>query len=209
MYTPKEEKINIITHAFGFVLSLIGLVLLVLKASKLTGRLPLISAVIFGSSLILLYAASTLYHSAKETTLRSRLNIFDHASIYVLIAGTYTPFALVSLIESVGWILFSVIWGVALIGVSLKLFFTGKYDKLSTLMYVLMGWIIVGVLKPLLSSVAFEGLIWLLIGGIAYTVGALFYSFDKLKMNHAIFHVFVLIGSATHFIAIYQYVLVS
>ena len=207
-YSQKEERINVITHAFGFVLSVVGLVFLVLKVNTNTAKtLDLVSVVIFGLSMTILYAASTTYHSAKTAKLRKRLNVFDHASIYVLIAGTYTPFSLISLIDSVGWTLIIVIWSIALIGVVLKLFFTGKYDKLSTLMYVLMGWIIIGVLKPLIASVDINGLMWLLAGGVFYSVGAVFYITNKFKMNHAIFHVFVLLGSASHYISIYKYVL--
>jgi hemolysin III len=205
-YPPLEEKINVISHALGFFLSIAALVLLVVKASLYGNVWRVVSFSIFGTSLLVLYAASTLYHNSKAQKLRKRLNIFDHASIYVLIAGSYTPFTLVTLNGKVGWIVFGLTWGFALTGVILKLFFTGKYDKLSTIMYVLMGWMIVFAINPLIKNLSSEGLFWLFLGGISYTVGAVLYSIKRIKFNHAIFHIFVLIGSFCHFIAIYFYV---
>jgi len=206
-YSPLEEKINIISHAVGLVLSVIALLLMLIRASLYGNTLHIVSAAIFGSSLIALYAASTLYHSAKDLKVRSHLRINDHATIYILIAGTYTPFTLVTLHGPVGWTVFGVSWGMALIGVILKLFFTGKYNVLSTLMYVLMGWIIVFAIKPLINNLSPEGLFWLFAGGMAYTTGAIIYSIRKIKFNHAIFHLFVLLGSFCHFISVYCYVL--
>lgn len=206
-YEPFEEKINVITHAFGMLLSVIALVLLIIKASLYGNVWHIVSFSIFGISLLILYTASTVYHNSKELKIRTRLNIFDHASIYVLIAGTYTPFTLVTLNGKTGWWIFGITWTFALIGIILKLFFTGRYDKLSTLMYVFMGWIIVFAIKPLLLNLPSEGIWWLFSGGISYTVGAILYSIKKIKFNHAIFHVFVLLGSFCHFISIYFYVL--
>ena len=206
-YNPKEEKFNVISHAFGLVLSLIALVLLVVFASLEGSAWHVVSFSIYGASLIVLYAASTFYHNSKTPKLRYRLNIFDHASIYILIAGTYTPFTLVVLDGWVGWTIFGVSWGLALTGVILKLFFIGKYDKISTIAYVLMGWLIVFAIKPLVQNLPIEGLMWLLGGGISYTVGAILYSIKSIKYNHAIFHVFVLFGSFCHFIAVFFYVL--
>lgn len=206
-YEPTEEKINIITHAIGLVLSVIALIFLVIKASLYGNVWHIVSFSIFGASLIILYTASTLYHNSKKIKLRTRLNIFDHASIYVLIAGTYTPFTLVTLHGKVGWWIFGTTWFFALTGIILKLFFTGRYDKVSTLMYVLMGWIIIFAIKPLINNLPLEGVQWLFVGGAFYTVGAILYSINKLKFNHAIFHVFVLVGSFCHFISVYYYVL--
>jgi hemolysin III len=138
--------------------------------------------------------------------LRYRLKIFDHIAIFVLIAATYTPFALVTLEGTVGWIIFAVAWGIALAGTVLKIFFTGRYKTLSTIMYVGMGWIIIFAIKPLLENFSTEGLLWLLGGGVAYTIGAILYSISKINYNHAWFHIFVLLGSLCHFIAIYLYV---
>jgi len=206
-YSPLEERINIVSHAIGFILSLVALVLLVTYASLYGTVWHIVSVSIFGASLMILFAASTIYHGAKEPALRSRLRIFDHASIYVLIAGTYTPITLVSLNGTIGWLFFAITWGLALTGITLKLFFTGKYKLLSTLMYVFMGWIIIFAIKPLMSSLSPEGLVWLMAGGVAYTVGAILYSIKKIKFNHAIFHIFVLLGSASHFVMVFFYVL--
>lgn len=206
-YPPLEEKLNIITHAFGFILSIIGLILLIFKANDHGEIIHLVSFSIFGGSLVLLYAASTLYHSARSVLLRYRLNILDHASIYLLIAGTYTPFAIITLNGLVGWIVFFVIWAMAITGVILKLFFTGRYQRLSTIMYVVMGWIVVFAIKPLIDNLPLNGLLWLLSGGISYTLGAVLFSLNRIRFNHAIFHLFVLFGSFSHFISIYYYVL--
>ena len=208
-YNSTEEKINIITHGFGMFVSVIALVLLIIKAISIGNIWHLLSFTVFGISLIILYTASTFYHASKKIKLRTRLNIFDHASIYVLIAGTYTPFTLVTLHGKIGWWIFGISWFLALVGIVLKLFFTGKYDKISTLMYILMGWIIIIAIKPLISNLGYEGTLWLLAGGVSYTIGALFYSISRMKYNHAIFHVFVLLGSFAHFISIYYYVILT
>lgn len=206
-YDRKEEKLNVISHALGLILSIVALVLLVVYSSIEGNVWHIVSFSIYGASLIVLYSASTLYHYVQSPKLRYRLNIFDHASIYILIAGTYTPFTLVVLDGWVGWTIFGVSWGLALIGVILKLFFTGEYDKISTVAYVLMGWVIIFAIKPLVNNLPFEGLMWLLGGGISYTIGAILYSINRMKFNHAIFHIFVLIGSFCHFMAIFFYVL--
>jgi len=205
-YDPKEELWNVITHAFGLLLSLAGLSLLVVFSSLYDTVWHIVSFSIYGASLVLLYFASTVYHAAKRPKWKIRLNVLDHAMIYVLIAGTYTPLMLVTLRGPWGWSIFGVEWGMAITGIILKLFFTGKYDKISTLAYVVMGWIAVIAIYPLVINMSLGGLIWLLIGGIFYTVGAGFYLWNKLKFNHAIFHVFVLLGSLSHFVCIFWYV---
>ena len=205
-YEPKEEKLNVWSHFIGLVLSVVAATLLVVKASLYDEVWHIVSFSVYGGSLIILYLASTLYHSSKEPKIRQRLNIFDHAAIYVLIAGTYTPYTLVTLRGTMGWVIFGIIWGAAIIGVILKLFHIGKYDKLSTIMYVVMGWVIVIAIKPLIENLSQEGLIWLAFGGIFYTIGAFFYMREKLKYNHAVFHVFVLLGSFCHFVSIFFYV---
>ena len=141
----------------------------------------------------------------KNERTRKRLNIFDHAAIFLLIAGTYTPFTLITLEGQTGWILFTLTWIFALAGIILKFFFTGKYNKISTLLYILMGWQIVFVIKPLMSNFPTKGLKLLIIGGVFYTIGAMFYSIKKLLFNHAIFHVFVILGSLSHFFSILNY----
>jgi len=206
-YSPLEEKFNIISHGIGVVLGIIALLFLVPHAIEEGETVHVVSFTIYGFSIIILYLASTLYHKATKPKLRNRLRIFDHAAIYLLIAGTYTPFALVTLKGTTGWIIFGTVWAFAAIGITLKLFFTGRFDKISTLMYVLMGWIILFAFKPLMENLSSEGIFWLVAGGIAYMIGAVLYSIRKLPFNHAIFHIFVLIGSICHFISVYIYVL--
>ena len=182
-------------------------ILLILHASDMGTTRHIVSFTIFGTSLILLYSASTFYHYVQNPDLRRKLNILDHASIYVLIAGTYTPFTLITLKGTLGWTIFGITWGIALIGVFLKLFYTGRFDKASTIAYVAMGWVIIFAIKPLIANLPENGLYWLFTGGVFYTIGAVLYSIKKLKYNHAIFHVFVLLGSFSHFMAVYFYVL--
>ena len=206
-YPPLEEKLNIFSHALGLLLSVAALVLLVVRASLYGNVWHIVSFSIYGTSMILLYSASTIYHNSKKPKIRLRLQIFDHAAIYVLIAGTYTPFTLVTLNGTTGWIMFGITWFFALTGIILKILFTGRFEIVSTIMYVLMGWIVVFAIKPLIHNLPFEGLMWLFTGGISYTIGAVLYSIKKMPYNHAIFHVFVLTGSFCHFIAVYFYVL--
>ncbi len=203
-YSIREEKLNVQSHAFGFLLSILALIVLVLKSYALQQPTVLFSAIVFGSSFIILYAASTLYHQSTNAITRRKLRILDHAAIYVLIAGTYTPFVIVTLQY---WAFLWFIWGFALAGIVLKIFFTGRFDAFSTIMYVIMGWIGVIAIKPLMEHLPLPGLWWLLGGGILYTVGAVFYSFKKLPYNHFIFHLLVLMGSICHFISVYFYVL--
>lgn len=206
-YSPLEERINVLSHALGFVLSVFALALLVTYASRYGSVVHVLSFGVFGLSLVILYAASTVYHSTTNPARRARMRIVDHAAIYVLISGTYTPILLVILSGTLGWVMFGISWGLALIGIILKLFFTGKYSHVSTAMYVFMGWLIIFAIKPLINNFSAEGLWWLFAGGMAYTVGAIIYSFKKIKFHHAIFHVFVLLGSACHFVCVYFYVL--
>lgn len=206
-YTPLEERLNIASHAVGLVLSLLGLVLLLLRAIPYGNAWNTASVAIFGASLITLYAASTAYHSSTMPDIRRRLRVVDHASIYVLISGSYTPFMLITLKGAIGWTLFAITWGMALTGITLKLFFTGRFNLLSTLMYVFMGWLIIFAVKPMIAAMPPGGMTWLVAGGLAYTFGALLYAIKSIPYNHAIFHLFVLAGSICHFIAVYEYVL--
>ncbi len=206
-YPKTEEVLNVITHGLGFLLSIAALVLLVVFASLKGNVWHIVGAAVYGVSLVVLYLASTLYHVSKKQLVRNKLNIFDHASIYVLIAGTYTPFLLVTLHGVWGWTLLGVIWGLAVGGILFKIFFIGKYDLVSALLYVLMGWLIIVAIKPLNQNLATGGLWWLLGGGISYSVGAVFYMIKKIPYNHAIFHIWVLLGSLAHFIAVFFYVL--
>ena len=205
-YSPTEEKLNIWSHAFGIFLSIIALVLLIIKAVQQDNIWMMISFPIFGVSLILLYLASTLYHASKEPQKRFKLKVFDHAAIYVLIAGSYTPFTLVSLNGETGWLIFSMVWVMAFTGIILKLFFTGRFKVISTAMYVLMGWLIIFYFQDLTAHLHEKGVFYLILGGVLYTIGAILYSIKKIKFNHAIFHFFVLAGSFCHFLSIYLYV---
>lgn len=205
-FTPEEERINVITHGLGLLLSIAALVLLIMKSSQLHNPWHISSFIIYGLSLIILYAASTFYHNSRSTAIRKKLRVMDHASIYILIAGTYTPFTLVTLSDSRGWYIFGICWSIAILGVVFKLFFTGRFDVLSTIIYVLMGWLIIFDIRQLYHSIPLGGFIWLMAGGLAYTGGAVLYSFDQVKFNHAIFHVCVLLGSFCHFMAVYRYV---
>jgi len=206
-YSPLEEKTNVISHAIGLGLSVIALVLLFTRAIRQGDIWHVVSFSFFGVSLCVLYAASTFYHNAKKPELRSKLRVFDHASIYVLIAGTYTPYTLVTLNGLTGWVIFGISWGLAITGIILKIFFTGKYNFISTLMYVFMGWIIIFAIKPLANRLSSDGIFWLTAGGISYTLGAVIYSIKKIIFNHAIFHIFVLLGSGCHFLSVFLYVL--
>lgn len=203
-YSPLEEKLNIWTHGFGFVASLIALGFLYFRESATS--LSTVSLFIFGLSMCVLYFASTIYHNTKKPKQRARLKIFDHCAIYVLIAGTYTPFTLVTLEGETGWWIFGISWTIAILGVILKLFFTGRFDILSTILYVAMGWLIVFAYKPLIANLDPAGVQYLFAGGIFYTIGAVLYSISKIPLNHAIFHVFVLGGTFCHFMAVYFYV---
>ena len=205
-YNPKEEKLNIYTHFIGIILSLFGLFILLYKSITEGDTLQIISYCVFGISMITLYSASTLYHSAINPIKRAKLKIFDHVSIYLLIAGSYTPFTLVSLKDFDGWMVFSIVWTFALIGIIIKLFFTGRFKIISTLMYVFMGWMIVFSWNDLKLSLSAEGINWLIAGGISYTIGAVLYSIKKIPYNHAIFHLFVLVGTFCHFISVLFYV---
>jgi hemolysin III len=206
-YAPTEERVNIMSHAVALLFSIAGLLALVTRALLHGTTWHLVSFSVFAISLIALYTASTAYHSTREPKLRVRLRTVDHAAIYVLIAGTYTPFALVTLQGPVGWTIFGIAWGMALTGIALKLFYTGRFELASTLVYIFMGWMIVFFIKPMATQLPAAGLAWLLAGGISYTVGAVLYSIPKVPFHHAIFHLFVVLGSFCHFIAVYAYVL--
>jgi len=206
-YEEVEEKWNVWSHAFGFFMSLFVLPFLITKAIASKDLDAIVSSVIYGISMVLLYAASTLYHSAKNQRIRYYLNFLDHSAIYVLIAGSYAPISLVVLGGSLGWSVFGLSWLVAILGILYKVYFLGKYKIISVSSYLLMGWLIIFFLKPLMQNMLVLGQRWLLLGGISYSIGACFYVANKLKYNHAIFHVFVLLGSLCHFSMIYYYIL--
>ena len=206
-YTPREELANAITHGIGVALSIVGLVVMVVVATASGTAWHVTSVAIFGAALVLLYTSSTLYHSVRGTDRKRVLRKFDHAAIFLLIAGTYTPFLLVSLRGPWGWSLFGVIWGLAVAGIALKFWFAGRFKITSTVIYLAMGWMVVVVLKPMLAAVGTGGLGLLLDGGLCYTLGAGFYLWKRLPYHHAIWHLFVLGGSGCHWAAVYFHVL--
>jgi hemolysin III len=201
-YSLKEEIANSVTHGIGTGLSVVGLTLLVVLAATYGDVWQVVSFSIFGSTLVILYLASTLYHSFQNPRVKRVFRILDHASIYLLIAGSYTPFLLVSMRGVWGWTMFGVVWGLALLGVAFKVFFIGRYEVLATAAYVLMGWLCVIAFKEMLVKIPPGGMTFLIIGGVVYTAGVIFYAWEKLPYNHAIWHLFVLGGSTCHFFAV-------
>lgn len=205
-YPHREELANRLTHGLGAVLSVAGLVLMVFFSSRYGDVWQVVSTAIFGATLVLLYTSSTLYHSFRDEQIQRMLQKFDHAAIFLLIAGSYTPFLLVTLRGPWGWSLFGVVWGLALIGVVLKFWYAGRFGLVSTLVYLGMGWLIVVAIKPLLAALPSGGLRLLIAGGLCYTGGAVFYLWKRLPYQHAIWHLFVLGGSACHWAAVFFYV---
>ncbi len=203
--TKEEEQLNVITHAIGFVLALIASLYLLPFGLREGIHVRFISYLIYCIGLITLYLASALYHGSKDPERKKQLNIFDHSAIYLLIAGTYTPITLLSIKGAWGVAILSVVWFIAVVGIVLKLYFTGRFPKISTATYVLMGWVIIIAIKPLINSMVLPGLLWLLLGGLFYTFGALLYQWKSVKYTHVIFHVFVILGSICHYIVILSY----
>ncbi len=206
-YTEAEELANRLTHGFGALLSLVGLVVLMLAASSTGDPWKIVSCAIYGTVLTGFYVISTIYHSVRPPHLRYLFRILDHAGIYLVIAGTYTPFTLVSLRGAWGWSLFGTVWGLAVAGVIFKIFMTHRLRVFAPIFYIAMGWIAVIAFKPLLTALTPVGMGWLIAGGVAYTGGIVFYAWDRIPYNHAIWHVFVLVGSACHFFSVLWYVL--
>jgi hemolysin III len=193
----KEEKLNAISHAVGVFLGIIGFYLL-LKFDTHKSEYSTISLVIYSISIVLLFSASTLYHYVSTQSVKMKLRVLDHICIYYLIAGTYTPVALITLEEGNGWLIFYTVWGIALGGTILKLFFTGKFEVLSLILYLFMGWLIVFDLQSLLLNTSELGLFLLLLGGFFYTSGIFFYAFKRMPHNHLIWHFLVLGGAISH-----------
>ena len=203
----REEIANSVTHGIGLVASIVGFVVLVSLAAERGETWHVVSAAVYGTTLVSLYAASTLYHALKGTGARDVLRLLDHCAIYLLIAGTYTPITLVSLRGSWGWALFGAVWALAVAGILFKAFATGRFGYLSTVAYVLMGWICVIALKPILLLLSPGAIALLLAGGLSYTAGTLFYQWERVPYSHAVWHLFVIAGSVCHFLAIALYVL--
>ena len=205
-YTRGEEIAHSLTHALGIILSIAGLAVLASLASVFGNVWHIVSCSIFGVTLILLYSVSTLYHSIPLPRVKAILRVCDHSTIFLLIAGTYTPFTLVNLRGPWGWSLFGFVWSLAVLGIVFQSFLIRQKALWIVMPYILMGWVIVVGIKPLLTSVALGGLILLLAGGLAYTLGSVFYVWRRLPYHHAIWHVFVLAGSIFHFFAVLFYV---
>lgn len=201
-YTWQEELWHGITHGIGAALSVVALVALMILAARYGNTWQVIGFAVYGSSLFLLYLASTLYHSIQRPRLKHIFRVCDHAAIYLLIAGTYTPFLLIGLRDALGWTLLAVVWGLALLGVAFKTVFIGRFETLATIGYVLMGWLSVLGFKQLMANIPLAGVVWLGVGGLVYTLGVVFFAWEKLPYNHAIWHLFVLGGSACHFVAV-------
>ncbi|MEK7392655.1 MAG: hemolysin III family protein [Fibrobacterota bacterium] len=198
-----EEQANALTHAVGAGICIAGLSLMAVLSAATRAPWKIVSSIIFGATLVLLYSASTLYHSTRSPRLRRAFRVLDHVSIHLLIAGTYTPFLLVNLRSGIGWTLFVVIWGLALAGITKDLFLTGRFKIVSTLLYVLMGWVIVVALPQLLQNLSGTGVTLLFSGGVAYTLGATFYLLDKrMPLGHAAWHLCVLGGSVCHILSV-------
>lgn len=200
-----EEKLNAWTHGLGALLGIVGLVLLI-SYTRQNSDWSLFSVILYGFSIILLFSASALYHSVKGEKRRHYFRIIDHISIYILIAGTYTPVTLIGLSESWGWQLFWVVWVIAGFGLILKLFFTGKFEIFSTLLYLVMGWLIVFDFSNLSNLIGTNGVALLFAGGAFYSIGIIFYVFERIPYNHVIWHLFVLGGAICHYLMIFLYV---
>lgn len=206
-FDRREEIANAVTHGIGALLSVAALVLLIVFSSIKGTAWHVVSFTIYGASMLLLYLCSTLVHSFKEGKVKDLFEFLDHSSIYIFIAGTYTPFLLVALRGPLGWGLFGTVWGIALLGVVFKAFFVKRFLFLSTVFYVIMGWLIVIAWGPLTAAVPSQGIVLLVTGGVLYTLGTVFYVWRGFPYHHAIWHLFVLGGSVTHFFAILLYLL--
>ena len=206
-YTAREELANSLTHGFGAAFGATALVLLAVFSGKNGNAWHIVSSSIYGATLLLLYTASTLYHAISCPETKRILKIVDHSSIFLLIAGTYTPFLVITLRGPWGWGLFSAVWAIAAFGIIMKLFWTGRFRYLSTGLYLAMGWIVVVALKPLLANLQPGGFVLLAAGGLLYTLGTIFYLWKSLPFGHAIWHGFVLAASICHFFSILLYVI--
>lgn len=206
LYSIGEEIAHAITHGLGIVLSIVGLTVLVARAALYGGPLHIVAASVFGATLVLMYTASTLYHSIPLPRAKRVLRVIDHSLIYLLIAGTYTPFTLVTLGGRWGWSLFALIWALAVAGIAFKILATGRFEKVSLAIYLGMGWCGILAIEPLWKNLAPGGIALVLAGGLVYSVGVAFYVWERLRYHHAIWHLFVLAGSVLHFFAVLLYV---
>jgi len=208
-YTAREEILHTLTHGLGLVLSVAGLVALVVAASLHGSAWHIAGCTIFGLTLVLVYATSTLYHGARSLPIKRVFQRLDHAAIFLLIAGTYTPFTLTNLRDGLGWPLLALVWGLALLGITLEAVVPRSSRRRSIAIHLLMGWLIVIAIEPLARSVHPVGIVLLVLGGLTYSLGIAFYAWEKLPYNHAVWHLFVMAGSAMHFSCVYGYVIPS
>lgn len=204
-YTKWEEIANAVIHGIGILFGIFALVFLIVTHYKSSDLYDMISYIVYGSSLIILYLASTLYHGIPIQKAKIHLRKFDHASIFILIAGTYTPISMIALRGKLGWTILITIWAIALLGIIFKVFFINKLKIISVIMYLAMGWLIIFAIKPLIIALSVKSIVFMIIGGLFYTVGVLFYALQSVgfKYSHSIWHLFVLAGSIFHFIMIY------
>lgn len=198
----REELANVVTHGVAMVAALVAATLLIVFAAMHGDVWEIVGVSVFATTLVALYTASTLYHAARDPVVKARLKVLDHAAIYLLIAGTYTPFMIGELRGGWGWSLFGVIWGLAVVGIAMKLIFIGRFKLLSTGVYVAMGWLVLVAVVPLVQNLAPVTLAWMVAGGIAYTAGTPFYHNQRIRYSHAIWHLFVIAGSACHAVAV-------
>lgn len=204
-FSLKEEIANSVLHGIGSVISIVFLVLLIIKSIQIGTPWHIVSYTIFGVSLVILYTMSSIYHAFPNGKAKEVFERFDHISIYILIAGSYTPFCFTILKGPMGWTIFGLQWGIAILGIVFKSIWIKKYVTFSTFLYIVMGWVIIIAIKPIIISLSPYGLYFLVLGGVSYTVGTIFYLFRLFKYHHAVWHIFVLAGSIFHFITIYIY----
>ncbi len=205
--SARSETLNCLTHALGLALSISAVPLLIVLAAVRGTAWHMVGVSVYGATLIALYAASTTYHACRAERLRKVFRVLDHSSIYLLIAGTYTPFALVTLRGPWGWTLLGLVWGIAIFGITWKIIAASRFPAVSIVSYLVMGWLAVIAIKPLIAAVQLSGILWLLAGGLAYTLGTIFLGWKKLPYHHAVWHVMVVAGSVCHYLAIAKYVL--
>lgn len=205
-YLILNEIFNAVTHGIGFGLSIAGLVLLLIKGARNNSALEVVCYSIYGSSLIILYLCSTLYHSLMFTRARKIFRIFDHSSIFLLIAGTYTPYTLITMGGALGWTIFGIIWSIAILGIIYKALWIDKYKKYSTSLYIASGWLCIIAGKPLFQGLGTKGSLLLLIGGLSFTIGAIFYKMESVRFMHVLWHLFVFIGTLLMYFSILFYV---
>ncbi|KAJ50953.1 hemolysin III [Clostridium tetanomorphum] len=201
-YTKREDIVNAITHGIGALLAIAALVILIVYAALKGTAWHVVSFSIYGATLVILYLESTLYHSLRGENVKKLFRKFDHMSIFILIAGTYTPYCLTVLRGKLGWTIFGIVWGCTILGIVLKAFYTGKKESISTMLYIIMGWLIIIAIKPLYLLMTFKGFMFLVIGGILYTAGTYFFGKDNMPYNHGIWHLFVIAGSILHFFSV-------